>query len=151
MAEPVTTIQVGGATLALLERWGARSHRGGGDFSRNVVLLRSLQALRGLVDFSDPRETAGLPEAMHRAGVELLEAPWTLKALEVNQLGEIVRRSPGLGTAARAAEVEPQELVARIAALSFAEKMAIVYCAIREQAPVPAVTPRKTKTRSKRR
>ncbi|HVT60486.1 MAG TPA: hypothetical protein VHR45_19085 [Thermoanaerobaculia bacterium] len=135
MPEKVTTIQVGRATIALLERWGARSHRGGGDFSRNTVLLRSLQALRDLMEFSDPRETAGLPEAMHRAVIEALEAPWTLKALEVNQLGEILRRSPGLAAAARAAAVEPQELLARITALSFAEKMAIVYAAIRQQAP----------------
>ncbi|HVT60380.1 MAG TPA: hypothetical protein VHR45_18550 [Thermoanaerobaculia bacterium] len=142
MPEKVTTIQVGRATLAQLERWGARAHRGGGDFARNTVLLRSLQALYAFVEFSDPRETAGLPEAMFRVVVEAVEAPWRLRPLEVKQLAEVLRRSPGFEEAAREAGIETRELLAKIEPLGFAEKLALVYRAIQEQAPrAAAVVP----------
>jgi hypothetical protein len=138
MAGKGTTVQIAAADMVFLSRRGARSHRGGGTFSRSVVLHRSLQALRDILDRSDPRQTRGMPEAMHRLVVRLLPEPWALKVFEVEQMSTLLARTPGFEAAAAAAEVDPAELLTLISELSFGEKMCLVDGALQEQAPAAA-------------
>jgi hypothetical protein len=138
MAGKGTTVQITAADLAFLERRGARSHRGGGTFSRSVVLHRTLQMLRDCLDQFDPRKTRGMPDEMHRLVVQELPEPWTLKSFEVEHLALILERAPGFAAAAAAARVDPAAVLATVAAMSYAEKLALVDHALQEQAPAAA-------------
>ncbi|HVT60485.1 MAG TPA: hypothetical protein VHR45_19080 [Thermoanaerobaculia bacterium] len=134
-ATKTTTLALGPVAVAVIERRGGRSNRGGGDFSRSGVLQRTLQAYGAIVERCDPRKTAGLSEAMYRLAVGLLEAPWSLRPLEVDHMGELLDESAGLEAAARGAKIDRKEFVKKISALTFAEKMAIVDASTVEHAP----------------
>jgi hypothetical protein len=135
MAGKGTTVQITAADVRFLEKRGARSHRGGGPFSRSVVLHRTLQMLGDVLEHSDPRRTRALPEAMHGVVVRVLPEPWNLKAFEVEHLATILERAPGFGAAAAAAGVDSAALLATVAALSFPEKLALLDHALQEQGP----------------
>ncbi len=138
MAGKGITIQIAAPDVAFLSRRGARSHRGGGTFSRSVVLHRSLQALRDILAQSDPRKTRGMAEAMHHLIKQQLPNPWTLTSFEVDQMATLLARAPGFAAAAAAAGIEPEALCTFVAQLSFSEKMSLVDHALQEQAPAAA-------------
>ncbi len=138
MAGKGTTVQITPADVRFLEKRGARSHRGGGPFSRSVALHRALQMLGDVLDHSDPRRTRALPEAMHQAIVRVLPEPWNLKAFEVEHLATILERAPGFAAGAITAGVEPTALLATVTALSFPEKLALLDHALQEQGPAAA-------------
>ena len=130
-----TTLQIAAPDVAFLARRGARSHRGGGTFSRSVVLHRALQMFRDCLEHSDPRRTRDMPEPMHRLLTELIPAPWDLKAFEIDHLALLLERAPGFAAAAQAAAIDPAALLATLAPLTFAEKLALVDHAIQLQSP----------------
>jgi len=138
MAGKGTTIQMTAAHVKYLEQRGAQSHRGGGTFSRSVVLGRMLDALRLYQEATDPRQTRGLPAAMHEALVRLVPEPWGLKPYEVATLEILLGRSPGWKAAAQAAGIDPEALLAAVAAMSLAEKLTLVDQAVQAQAPAAA-------------
>lgn len=136
MAAKGTNIQLGTADIVFLERRGARSHRGGSEFSRSSVLHRLIEGMRALVEDADPRPR--LTPAVYQAVVTLLPAGWTLKPLEIHHLEEVLARAPELAEVAAQAGLEPPALLAAVAALSFAEKYALVDLAIQAHAPAAA-------------
>jgi DNA-binding GntR family transcriptional regulator len=138
MAGKGTTVQIATADMVFLSRRGARSHRGGGTFSRSVVLHRSLQALRDVLDRSDPRLTRGMSQEMHRLIARLLPEPWALKVFEVEQMSTLLARVPAFAAAAADAGVDPDALLTLVSQLNFSEKMALVDHALQEQAPAAA-------------
>jgi hypothetical protein len=135
MAGKGTNLQISPVDVVYLERRGARSHRGGGPFSRSVVLHRTLERLRDCLEHSDPRKTRGMSEKMHQLVVRLLPKPWELKSFEVEHLALILERAPGFAAAAAAARLDPAALLALIAEMSYAEKLALVDHALQEQGP----------------
>ncbi|HVT59518.1 MAG TPA: hypothetical protein VHR45_14085 [Thermoanaerobaculia bacterium] len=142
MAPKSTTVQIGTPDVVFLAKRGARSHRGGGEFNRSVVLHRSLQTLRVLLDSCDPRKSKGLAPAFVDLATSLLPAPWTLKPFEIEHLPTILERAPEFEATVAAAGVEARELLAALAALSFAEKVWLVDQAVQAQAPAAsAATP----------
>jgi hypothetical protein len=142
MAGKGTTVQVTGGDVAFLARRGARSHRGGGTFSRSTVLHRSLVMLRDLLERSDPRRTRAMPEAMHQVIVRLLPEPWALKAFEVDQMPALLAQAPNFAATAAAAGVETEALLALVGSLNFTERMALVDQAQQARAPrAAAATP----------
>jgi hypothetical protein len=138
MAGKGTTVQIAASDVAFLARRGARSHRGGGTFSRSTVLHRSLVMLRDVLERCDPRQTRAMPEAMHQVIVRVLPEPWALKVFEVDQMPALVAQAPGFAAAAAAAGVEVEALLALVGALNFGERMALVDQALQAQAPAAA-------------
>jgi hypothetical protein len=136
MATKGINLQLGPADVVFLERRGARSHRGGGEFSRSAVLHRAVQGLRAVLEHADPRPH--LPAAMFAAAVELLPTAWTLKPLEIQHLGEVMARMPGFSSILAKAGVEQQAFLEAISALGFAEKFALVDLAVQAHAPAAA-------------
>jgi hypothetical protein len=136
MAGKGTNVQLGTADLLFLERRGARSHRGGNVFSRASVLNRLIQGHRALLEHADPR--LRLLSAVFEAAVALLPAGWTLKPLEIEQLEKVVAPAEGLAEEAARANLDPRAIVEAVAALSFAEKFALVDLAIQVHAPAAA-------------
>ena len=138
MPDRPTSIQIGAADVAFLEKRGARSHRGGGEFSRSVVLHRLFQTLRTLYEECDPRRTRGMPAALHGFLTRILPEPWTLKPLEIDQLADRLSRVSGFREAAAAAGFDAGEVLASLASLSLGEKLALIDQAVQAQAPAAA-------------
>jgi hypothetical protein len=136
MAGKGTNVQLGTADLVFLERRGARSHRGGSVFSRASVLSRLIQGHRALLEHADPRPR--LPPGVFEAAVALLPAGWTLKPLEIEQLEKVLARAGEMAEVAARAKLDPRAIVDAVAALSFAEKFALVDLAIQSHAPAAA-------------
>jgi hypothetical protein len=134
-----TSIQIGIGDIAFLERRGARAQRGGGEFSRSVVLHRAFQTLRTLLEECDPRRTRGMPEVQHAFLTRILPQPWTLKRLEIEHLATRVEGVPGFRQAAADAGLDAAEVVAALASLTFAEKLALLDQAVQVQAPAATV------------
>jgi hypothetical protein len=129
-------LQLGPADVVFLERRGARSHRGGGEFSRSAVLHRAIQGLRTVLENADPRPR--LSPAVYAAAIELLPTAWTLKPLEIQHLGEVIQGTPEFASVLSRSKLEAKAFVAAIAALSFAEKFALVDLAVQTHAPAAA-------------
>lgn len=138
MAGKSTTIQLATADMVFLERRGARSLRGGGTFSRSMVLHRALQGLRSVLDQSDPRATRGFPQPFHEAVIELLRFPWDLHPLEIQHLDSLLAHSQGFAGVLSDKQIDPGEFLSAIAALSFAEKFALVDHAVLAHGPAAA-------------
>jgi hypothetical protein len=129
-----TTVMMSAGDSAFLAERGARSHRGGGEFSRSVVLKRALASLRGMLAEYDPRQ-GGMPEEMHGLVVRLLPQPWALSRFELQHLDRVLAGVTGFGEAARAVGLEPEEVIAAVAQLGFAERVVLADEATRVQAP----------------
>ena len=130
-----TTIQLSVADITFLERRGARSHRGGGEFSRSVVLHRMLQTMRSVFEASDPRKTRGMSAEVYSLVTRLLPEAWTMRPFEVEHVGTVVARAPGFAEAAKEAGLDPAKVITELDAMSFAEKAALVDQAVQAQAP----------------
>jgi hypothetical protein len=135
MAGKGTTIQIAPTDVGFLEKRGARSHRGGGEFSRSAVLHRSLQVLRNILDYSDPRKTRGFAPELHELAIQLLRSPWNLTSFEVEHLPTILERAPDFAAATAEAGVEAGSFLAEISSFTFPEKVALVDHAIQMHAP----------------
>jgi hypothetical protein len=131
-------LQISAADARYLETRGGYSKRGSGTFSRSVVLRRMLRDVRLYRDFTDPRQTRGLPEEFHALVVRLLPAPWNLSRYEILNLEGVLAATPGFSEAATAAGVEPAALLAAVAAATPAEKLTLVDHAVQHQAPAAA-------------
>ena len=140
MAGKGSTIQITAAHVKFLQQRGAHSHRGGGTFSRSVVMGRMFEALRLYQEATDPRRTRGLPEAMHELLVRLVPEPWALRPYEIETLEGLLQRSPGFAEAVTAAGSDPAALLAAVAEMSLAEKLTLVDHAVQAQAPAAAGT-----------
>jgi len=138
MAGTGTTIQIGAANVKYLERRGARSHRGGGEFSRSAVLGRLFETIRRYQAATDPRETRAMPEAMHQLVLRLLPQPWTLNTFEIKHLAAKLESAAGFAAAVTAAGVDPAALLAFVASLDMAEKLTLVDQSVQAQAPAAA-------------
>jgi hypothetical protein len=136
MAVKGINLQLGPSDVVFLEKRGARSHRGGNEFSRSAVLHRVIQGLRAVLENSDPRPR--LPGKLFQAAVELLPTGWTLKPLEIQHLEEVLERAPDFAKVLGDAQVKAPAFVEAISALSFAEKFALVDLAIQTHAPAAA-------------
>jgi hypothetical protein len=118
-----TSIQIEAADVAFLERRGARSQRGGGEFSRSVVLHRAIRTLGRLLEECDPRRTRRMPEAEHAFLSRILPEPWALTAYEIDQLADRMGRTPGFRAAATEAGLDPDALLATLGeALALVER-----------------------------
>ncbi len=138
MASPkaATSVAIAAADVAFLDALGAISHRGGGEFSRSVVLGRVLKQYRDILSVYDPSKSGVLPAAVYQLVLHALPEPWTLKQFEIEHLeAYLASHVPGFAAAARGAGLEPAEVTAAIAKLNFAEKMVLVVDATRSQAP----------------
>jgi hypothetical protein len=127
------------AHVKYLQRRGGHSHRGRGAFNRSLALGRVLDSHRLYVEFTDPRQTRGMPEELHALIIRLLPEPWTLKRFEIENLERVLETTPGFAAAATAAGVDPAALLAAVAAATPAEKLTLVDHAIQHQAPAAAV------------
>jgi hypothetical protein len=136
MAGKGTNVQLGTADIVFLERRGARSHRGGSEFSRSSVLHRVIQGQRALLEAADPRPR--LAPAACEAAVALLPAGWTLKPLEIQHLEEVLEHAADFAQVVVKAGLEVRAFLDAVAALSFAEKFALVDLAIQAHAPAAA-------------
>jgi hypothetical protein len=130
-----TTVTISAADSAFLAERGARSHRGGGEFSRSVVLKRALVRLRQVLTEYDPRRSAGMSEPMHGLVVRLLPQPWALSRFELQHLDRVMTEVAGFGEAAQAVGLAPEAVIAAVAALAFVERVALADDATRVQAP----------------
>jgi hypothetical protein len=138
MAGSSISLQISAAHAKYLERRGGRSHRGRGAFNRSVVLGRLLDSHRLYQEFTDPRQTRGMPEELHALVIRLLPEPWTLRRFEIQKLEHVLEDTPGFAAAVTAAGVDPAVLLAAIAAATPAEKLTLVDHAIQHQAPAAA-------------
>jgi hypothetical protein len=136
------TAQITADDLLFLQARGAISDRSRGQFNRSAVLHRELQLLREILHRSDPRTSARLPHEMHQLAVRLLPEPWSLKPFEIDHMAALLQSTPGFAAAVEAAGVDPAAFLAAIAALDFAEKVALVGHALEEQAPAAAAATR---------
>jgi hypothetical protein len=136
-----TTAKVHPADALFLEKRGALSHRGARTFSRSAVLHREIEWLRALLAHCDPRR-GGLSAEMAALAARLLPEPWLIKPASVEHLALRLQEAPGLKAESVAAGVEPSALVAAVAALSAAEKIALLDLALLEQAPGAALAER---------
>jgi hypothetical protein len=133
-----TTAKVHPADMIFLERRGALSHRGARTFSRSAVLHREMQLLRSLLAHYDPRRGGGMSEEMAGLAARLLPEPWLIKPAAVEHLALRLQEAPGLAAEAAAAGIDPAALVAAVAALGLAEKVALLDLALQEQGPAAA-------------
>jgi hypothetical protein len=138
MAGSGITLQITAAHAKYLERRGGHSHRGNGTFSRSIVLGRSLDALRLYQEFTDPRQTRGMPEEFHALLVRLIPESWTLRRFEIQKLEEVLETTSGFSQAVTAAGMDPAALLAAVAATTPAEKLTLVDHAIQHQVPKAA-------------
>jgi hypothetical protein len=129
----LTNVQLGTEGLKLIERRGARAHRGGSAFSRSSALLRQLRLLEALLEDADPRPR--LARRVYETAIAALRRGWNLKPLEIRHLDEVLARAQGLEEALAAARLERREFLDSIKALSFAEKCALVDLAVQAHAP----------------
>jgi hypothetical protein len=138
MAGKGTTVQISPATITLITRRGARSSRGGGDFARSAVLNRSVAMLQSILEQSDPRRTRRLPEPLHALAVELLAEPWALTPFEIERLPTFLEHTHAFTAGLAAHHLDRQAFLEALAALTFAEKAALVDAAIQVHAPQAA-------------
>ncbi len=141
MAGRTISLQISAAQGEYLARRGARSHRGRGTFSRSVVLGRVLESHRLYQEFTDPRQTRGMPEELHALVLRLLPEPWALRRFEIQRLEDVLELTPGFAAAVRGAGVDPAVLLAEVAAATPAEKLTLVDHSIQHQAPAAAAVP----------
>jgi hypothetical protein len=134
MADKGTNVQLGRVDLAYLERRGARSHRGGSDFSRSSVLSRELRLLADILEDADPR----LPTKMYDVAVELLREGWRLKPIEVRHLDEVLAAAEGFSEVVAGAGLNGQDFLAKIAELPLVAKYSLLDRAIQMHAPAAA-------------
>ncbi|HVT18564.1 MAG TPA: hypothetical protein VHQ90_20595 [Thermoanaerobaculia bacterium] len=133
-----TTIQIATRDVAFIERRGGRSHRGGGEFSRSAVFHRLVNMLDMLLDHADPLRNRRIAPAQHELVTRHLSEPWAMTAFEIEHLESYLARNSGFAAAARAAGIDPAELLATLAGLNFYEKMALVDQACQAQSPAAA-------------
>jgi hypothetical protein len=133
-----TTVTLAAADISFLDELGAISHRGGGPFSRSVVLARVLKQYREILEVCDPRKSGQLPEPVYQLVRRALPEPWTLKRFEIEHLHTYLAGTSAFATAAQGAGFDLAEVTAAIAKLDYAEKVALVADAIRAQAPAAA-------------
>jgi hypothetical protein len=133
-----TTIQVTARDVAFLERRGGRSHRGGGEFSRSAVFHRVVNMFDMVLLHADPLRNRRISAAQHELVTRHLSEPWAMTAFEIEHLESYLARGAGFAEAARAAGIDPAELSATLAGLSFYEKMALVDQASQAQSPAAA-------------
>src|SRR5260370_8150646 len=107
MAVSPTSIQISAAHAKSLERRGGRSHRGRGAFNRSLVFGRVLDSHRLYVEFTDPRQTRGMPEEVHALVIRLLPEPWALKRFEILKLESVLDLTPASAPAATAPPLKP--------------------------------------------
>jgi hypothetical protein len=138
MAGKGTTVQISPATVILITRRGARSSRGGGDFALSAVLNRAVAMLQSILEQSDPRRTRRLPEAFHALAVQLLVEPWALTPFEIERLPTFLEHTAAFTASLAAHDLDRQAFLEALAALTFAEKAALVDAAIQLHAPQAA-------------
>jgi hypothetical protein len=138
MAGSGITLQLTAAHAKYLERRGGRSHRGNGPFSRSVVLGRVLESHHLYQEFTDPRQTRGMPEEVYALIIRLLPQPWTLRRFAIKNLEGVLEATPGFAAAVTAAGVDPAVVLAAVAEATPAEKLTLVDHAIQHQVPVAA-------------
>lgn len=132
------TTQVQAPVLRFLEKRGALSNRGARTFSRSAVLNREMQFLRALLVHYDPHRTGAMSEEMVALVARLLPDPWLITAATVENLALRVQEAPSFAAKVKEAGIDPADLVAAVAALSFVEKMALLDQALQHQAPAAA-------------
>jgi hypothetical protein len=132
------TLQLNAAHSRYLEARGGHSHRGKATFSRSIVLARMLETLTLYQEFTDPRETRGMPDDIHDLVIRLLPEPWSLRRYEIKHLEGVLESTPGFAAAARAAGLDPAAVLAAVAATTPAEKLTLADHAIQLQAPAAA-------------
>jgi hypothetical protein len=130
-----TTVQIGTADTRFLAGYGARSQRGGGEFSRSLVLHRLLDGLRCILERSDPRSTHGLSREGCEVLVRTLRHPWRLSPFEIDHIHDPGLHGPELEPGLAEAGVEPKRFLAEVAALPFAGKAFLADAAASLQAP----------------
>jgi hypothetical protein len=140
MKERGPAIRLHPADRVFLEARGAISAPGPKEtFSRSAVLHRELRHLRAVLERYDPRRTSGMPEEMYQLAARLIPEPWAIRDAGIENLAFRLREAPDFAARAQAAGIDPAALVATIDALGFAEKLALLDAALREQAPAASM------------
>jgi hypothetical protein len=129
-------VELGAWERDFLALRGARSHRGGGEFSRSVVVDRLFTMLKALLENADPRQS--LPQAVYEVAITLLPQGWLLKPLEVRYLDEVLAAAEGFEQSLESAGMDRRVLLEAVAGLSFAEKYALVDLAVQAHAAAGA-------------
>jgi hypothetical protein len=107
--------------------------RGRDPFSRSAVLHRALRQLEILLERSDPATTGRLNGTLYALVLLSLPAPWTLTPFEIEHLPRLIERVPGIADDLEAAGFSPALALARLEALTYAEKVALIDAAVRQQ------------------
>lgn len=121
-----TNFMLGDEQLDFLERRGARSDKGHGPFNRSRILRRKVDLLSEMLQQANPVKSGALPEPCYRILRGVLDAPWDLKPLEITHLDRYLSMQPGLEPACAAAGIDPEELYAKLRALSFPERVSLI-------------------------
>ncbi len=122
----LTTVGLSPGLFEFLEQRGAKSDRGKGPLNRSGMLRRKIDLLSALFERSNPLETRDFPPAYVDLLAEVLPEPWSLSSDEILLLEHVVARRPSLAKSAKARRVNVDDLVSRLAALDFAERLALV-------------------------
>ncbi len=122
----LTTVGLSPSLFEFLEQRGAKSDRGKGPFNRSGMLRRKIDLLSALFERSNPLETRNFPPAYVELLVEVIPEPWSLSSDEISLFEHVVARRPSLAKLAKARRVNVDDLVSRLAALDFAERLALV-------------------------
>jgi hypothetical protein len=135
MAGKRVTLHLRACDVEFLAARGARSQRGGGRFCRSAAVHRALVQLEGLLAACDPATSGRLDPRLCELVARRLPRPWRLTRCEIEELARCLAGAPGFLDAVAVAGLAPAAALAAIAALSVAEKLALVDAAVCRQAP----------------
>jgi len=133
----LTTINLGAEQFAFLEKRGARSDRAHGTFNRSKILRRKVDLFSAVLERSNPLRTREFPDRFFRFIQKLVPMPWDLTPDEIAFFDHYLANRPEFEGAVRAAKIDSKDLLARLAQLSFPERVALVD--LLEQHLAPAV------------
>ncbi|MDP9121781.1 MAG: hypothetical protein M3O15_10520 [Acidobacteriota bacterium] len=130
MAGRYTTVHAERAVVAFLEKRGARSSRGGGNFNRSRMLKQAILMLESVFQKSDPR--AKMSEELLKAAFQVLDAPWDMRTFDLEHLEVFVRTRPEFGSLRPKVR---EDLVRAVGTLTFAERAALLDLALQHHGP----------------
>jgi hypothetical protein len=88
-----------------------------------------------LLEYYDPERRESLPPTLVEIAIQVLNEPWRLKALEIEQLELVFERTPGLDRVLAASGIDRAQFLVAIEKLEFGEKVSLVDRAIQAKAP----------------
>jgi hypothetical protein len=136
-----TSVHLSDQNVRMLEERGGRPDRGNRRYNQAAVLARHLDLFAGSLERSDPRVSAGFPQAFFELTLALLTDPWQISADQIDFLDVTLTRRREFGELAARHGVDPTAYEEAIRSLSYSHRIYLVDAAEKKYAHDARIEP----------